>query len=204
MLASAINEHRQFSGSVTTLHSDYMAVRLHERTKTEQNREDFIETLGKRYDNAEITLEHAEIDEANSRNFNASFTFASDESAIFSGDMLYLNPMPGFEFDLNPFRQQTRKLPVNFTYQQDIQYANRITIPEGYQVEEIPENLSIALPQGDCRFLFSASLMNEEVVINARLMLNRIIFPPEEYHDLKSFFDAIFKKQEQKLILKKI
>ncbi len=204
MLASAINEHRQFSGSVTTLHSDYMAVRLHERTKTEQNREDFIETLGKRYDNAEITLEHAEIDEANSRNFNASFTFASDESAIFSGDMLYLNPMPGFEFDLNPFRQQTRKLPVNFTYQQDIQYANRITIPEGYQVEEIPENLSIALPQGDCRFLFSASLMNEEVVINARLMLNRTIFPPEEYHDLKSFFDAIIKKQEQKLILKKI
>jgi len=204
MIASEINENNQFSGSVTALHTTYQAVRLHGRTKTDKNREDFIEALSKRYDNAEISLEKAAIDENDSRNFNTTFSFASDESAIFSGDMLYLSTMTGFEFDLNPFRQQTRKLPVNFTYQQDIQYSNRIAIPEGYKVEDIPENLSIALPQGDCRFLFSASLMNEEVVINARLMLNRIIFPPEEYLELKSFFDAIIKKQEQKLVLKKI
>ena len=204
IINSSITNNNQFTGSVNTLHSGYTAVGKYSQNKTESRREDFVKDLQKRFENAEIELENAEMD-PNSRNqFASVFSFTNDESAAFAGDMVYINPTVGFEFDLNPFRQHIRKLPVNFTYPVDIQYSNRITIPEGYAIEGLPDNLNIALPDGDCRFLFSSSMMNNEAVINARLMINRIIYAPEEYQSLKAFFDAVIKKQEEKLILNKI
>lgn len=203
IINSAIDENMNLTGSVNTLHSNYRAAHIYRQNKTAKDQEEFLEKLKKQYGNAEIIVNEAAIDEENSSHYNADLAFTSRNAAIVSGNMIYLDPLIGFEFDLNPFRQPTRKLPVNFTYPQEIQYSNRISIPEGYELEELPENLGIALPKGDCRFLFSASVMNNEIIINARLMLNRIIFPPEEYPDIKAFFDAVIKKQEEKLTLKK-
>lgn len=204
MVSSTLNEDGSLSGSVNTLHSNYQAAYLYRQTNTDKRLEDFISTLEKRYQNAEIILEKATLDENNPDQFTSNYSFVTDEPAMIAGEMIYMNPMVGFEFDLNPFRQHTRKLPVNFTYPQESQYTNKFTIPAGYALEDAPQNMNIALPGGDCRFLFSASVINDEVIINSRLMINRIIFSPEEYQDLKAFFDAVIQKQEEKLVLKKI
>lgn len=204
MIESTLDENGSVSGSVNAIHSNYRAAYFYRQTNTDKKLDDFISDLEKRYQNAEISLEKAALDESNPDQFTSNYTFITDEPAMLAGEMVYLNPMVGFEFDLNPFRQHTRKLPVNFTYPQEIQYTNKIRIPEGYALEDAPANLNIALPGGDCRFLFAATVMNDEVLLNARLMINRIIFPPEEFDNLKAFFDAVIKKQEEKLVLKKI
>jgi hypothetical protein len=204
LVSSSMNENGSLTGTVNTLHSNYQAAYLFRQTNTEARLENFTNTLAKRYKNAEINIDEAGIDASNPDQFISIFSFETDEPAAIAGDMIYLDPMVGFEFDLNPFRQHTRKLPVNFTYPQEIQYSNRIAIPEGYELESAPANINIGLPQGDCRFLFSASLLNNEVVINSRLTINRIIYSSDEYQDLKAFFDAVIKKQEEKVVLKKI
>ena len=204
MIESTLDENGSLLGSVNAIHSNYRAAYFYRQTNTDKKLDDFISDLEKRYQNAEINLEKAALDENNPDQFASNYTFITEEPAMLAGDMVYLNPMVGFEFDLNPFRQHTRKLPVNFTYPQEIQYTNKIRIPEGYALEDAPANLNIALPGGDCRFLFAATVMNEEVLLNARLMINRTIFPPEEFENMKAFFDAVIKKQEEKLVLKKI
>lgn len=198
------DENGTVKGSVHSVYSTYQAFYMYRQTHTESKLTDYTETLAKRFQNADIEIGYAALDEENPDQFKLTFTYETGEAIVAAGSFMYLDPVVGFGFDLNPFRQQKRKLPVNFTYPQDIQYNNKIVIPEGYEVEEYPQNLSISLPGGDCRFLFSVTTINNELVINARLIIKRIIFPAEEYADLKAFFDAVIKKQEEKVVLKKI
>lgn len=201
---TTLQEDGTEKGSVILSCNNYLADIMYRNTNTESKLNDYIKILGRQYQNAIIEICEATLDKENPEQFKLSFTYETGETMIAAGNMIYLNPFVGFGFDLNPFKKPERKLPVNFTFPQEIRYINKITVPHGYQIEEYPENLNIMLKQGNCQFLLSTTFINNEVVVTARLTINRIIFPAEEYSDMKSFFDAIIKKQEEKIIFKKI
>lgn len=203
LISAALNENNMLSGNAGIMHTHYSAAYYHNLTR-EGETDDLRKSLESCYQHADIQLETAELDEANQSQYRTQFNFETAEGALIAGDMIYMESLIGFDFDANPFKNPTRRLPVNFTYPRDIQYSAQFTVPEGYAVEDVPESLRLMLPDGDCMFMYSASPMNDQVHINASLVLNRIIFPPEEYPDLKAFFDRVIQKQEEKIVLKKL
>ncbi len=131
-------------------------------------------------------------------------SYQSDEFAEVGGDRIYLNPMLSYKIKENPLKSEERKFPVDFAYPFEVSYFINITIPEGYQVEEMPKSLRNIFTDKTVKFdyLISNQIPNLIQVIY-KLSISRALFQPEEYKDLKNLFATIVAKQNEQVVLKK-
>jgi len=127
-----------------------------------------------------------------------------DGVGAIAGNLLYLNPCVGFNNLTNRFTANERKYPVNFGMPQEENYMNQFTIPTGYVLEELPKPMVIALPNNAGKYTYSCSLDGDKLMVVTRLTMQNSVYSSSDYALLKSFFDQIVAKQNQKVILKKI
>lgn len=120
------------------------------------------------------------------------------------GDFIYMNPILLPVFEENPFKIEERTYPVDIPYPIKDRFVLLLTIPEGYAVEELPENLNLALPNKGGRFYFSVNPLGQKVQISYNFQLDQLQFQPEEYKGLKRFFDMMLEKLDEQIVLKKI
>lgn len=117
--------------------------------------------------------------------------------------MLYLKPMQHFGNARNPFVHEDRKFPVDFGCALDETLVMTLTLPAGYEVEELPKAASIALPDNGGRFLFQAQPSGTTIQIMSRLNLNRPVYSAAEYASLREFYRLVVAKQTEQIVLKK-
>lgn len=79
-----------------------------------------------------------------------------------------------------------------------------LQIPEGYALEELPDNNLISIPNNAAKFIYNAKQVNGLVQIYCLIRINKTIFPSEEYKTLKSFYNHITEKLNEQIVLKKI
>jgi len=82
-------------------------------------------------------------------------------------------------------------------------YILNLTIPEGYEVAELPEDIKMTLPDGSGSYLYMIQVTNNVLQLRCEEALKKPVYLPEEYEALKSLFDLIFEKEAEQIILKK-
>lgn len=119
---------------------------------------------------------------------------------------IYFKPITYSNFDENPLKQESRHCPVDFAYPFNETIICNYIIPEGYYVEDIPENKIIHLgdKNGTYRFLCSYNETNRLLQISSTLDVNEILYHPEAYKYIKEFFDFISGKMQEQVVLKKL
>lgn len=122
-----------------------------------------------------------------------------DEASI-----LYINPIVSGKLQKNPFSSPSREYPVDFGVPFSETYRLNLTIPEGYQVEELPKGANIVLGQKDGKFTYAIGKMDNRIVVNMRFSIDKPMFLPAEYTNLKDFFDMVVAKESEQIVLKKI
>ena len=132
--------------------------------------------------------------------YDVSIESNGDEDA----SILYIYPMATQRMTKNPFTTLTREYPVDFGVPYTESYKLNLTIPDGYQVEELPKNKSIVLDDKVGIFTYQIAQMDRRVVLNMRFSILKSLFLPSEYPNLKSFFDLIVAKEAEQIVLKKI
>ncbi len=125
----------------------------------------------------------------------------SEES---NNSIIYLNPILSDRHQKNPFTSPTREFPVDFGSPFRNSYSMVLKIPEGYQVEELPKNKSFMVGNKDGIYAYQAVQMDGQIVVSTRLVFDKPIFLPQEYENLKLFYDMIVSKEAEQIILKKI
>ncbi len=118
--------------------------------------------------------------------------------------MIYLNPIVGKQMEKNPFSAPTRIFPVDFGVPFSEKYMFHMAIPQGYMVEELPQSKNIVLGDKDGVFTYSIAQAGDRINLVMRLSIEKAMFLPAEYPDLKSFFDLVVAKQAEHIVLKKI
>ncbi|HMJ69822.1 MAG TPA: transglutaminase domain-containing protein [Cyclobacteriaceae bacterium] len=127
----------------------------------------------------------------------------SDHVSV-AGQRMYVNPYVLPYPATNPFKADSRLYPVEFDAPIEATLLYNIILPEGFEVEELPQSRVIALPGNAARAIFNISSEGGKVQVMTRLQINRTLFMPEEYGQLKEFYTRLFAKQgEQIVILKK-
>ena len=117
---------------------------------------------------------------------------------------LYLSPLREFSTDQNPFRHDDRLFPVDFAAPQDETTMVTLTLPEGYELAEMPKPAVIDLPDSGGRFLYSvAAGAAGTVQIISRLNLRKSVYAAAEYTSLREFYRLMLEKQGEKLVIKK-
>ncbi|WP_375561883.1 DUF3857 domain-containing protein [Bernardetia sp. OM2101] len=125
-------------------------------------------------------------------------------SAESTADLIYFTPILAAMFEENPFKSSKRVYPVDFGIKQSEVYMMMLTIPEGYEIDEMPESIALALIDGKASYSYSINKNGNMLQIRCKTQINSDLFLPTEYEALKSFIDQILSKQEEQIVLKKI
>ena len=163
--------------------------------------EDYIENrLGNLYD---FELESVEFNTEKPERFAEVIKLKVTDAVTSSADNIYINPFLMEQTDERIFTLEKREYPVDIAFPYMEKYILNLTIPEGYEVAELPENIKMTLPDGSGSYFYMVEVKNNILQLRCEESLKKPIYLPEEYEALKSLFDLIFEKEAEQIILKK-
>lgn len=130
-----------------------------------------------------------------------NFTVSNEIEKI--NDKLFFKPLLFFGFDENPFKQETRDYPIDFKYPTLDNYTITYNLPKGYVVESLPKQTSIAAEDNLAAFSFLIGDMGDKVQIVSNFQVNTSLISSDYYDSIKAFFNQVFIKMNEKIVLKK-
>lgn len=168
-----------------------------------KNEKEFIEEFTDDHQSWTVSEFHISNLDTLNKPFIESYTLEIPDEAQVAGDHIYLNIMSGFGQKTNPFKLEKRVYPVDFSCPIKENYSIKITIPAGWVVEQLPQQTVFSLP--DKAGLFRCAFQENAGVIEviSLLRINKDMFTPEEYDQLKEFFRLMVAKQAEQIVLKK-
>lgn len=189
-------------GKITTQLQGYRALRVRNKLKGVNDSLNIKESNELKNDS--IKVEYKNVDDIK-KPLEYSKEINSDKGTQSNGDVLYVTPLMENAMKENPFKQEKRTLSIDLIYPQDEIYVYTFQIPEGYKIEEIPQSAKFQWTDGkSIKFEYITKKMENTIQISSKLIINRVIFEPEEYEALKKFYADIVAKQTEQIVLKKI
>lgn len=131
------------------------------------------------------------------------YSFTHDGVVEKIGDKMYIDPMLFVAKTQNPFKQEKREYPVDFSFPNQEKYMINLTLPEGYKVESIPEAISMAMEEDMANYTFNITHSGNKIQLVVTLDTRWPIVPSTHYEGLKNFYKAIIAKETEKIVLKK-
>lgn len=135
--------------------------------------------------------------------FKEEHQFEIVDEITSAADIYYIDPFITAKMSENIFKLEDRQYPVNFGSPFERIYMAKITIPEGYEMEELPQSKVLRLPEDGARYVYSVNQMGNVVNIMSNLSVNRSIFSQVEYPNLREFYNQIVAKQAEMIVIKK-
>ena len=127
-----------------------------------------------------------------------TLVITSPNYASISGKRLFITP--------NIFNKSTMKLPTDKPRKYDIELSFpfrdidtvNITIPEGYTLESVPQNLTLNNKFGVYSALYNITPNSIQLVRLKERTKSR--FPASDYEELAKFYDAMFKADRARVV----
>lgn len=127
------------------------------------------------------------------------FTMKADNT----GDRFYINPMIFPHLEKNPFIQAERMLPVEFPYPYKFNLMCSLTVPEGYEVEELPKSQTVRTESNSLQCKYIIQKQANQILLNYLFALKASVFHPLEYKQLQEIFTQIIERNQALIVLKK-
>lgn len=120
-----------------------------------------------------------------------------------SGDYEHfsLNLFQGLE--KNPFIADKRVTDIDFGYKQDYQIVGTIFLPDGYQLDELPKNIQMIMP--DTSIVLQRIIQADTVSLQFRITIkfNKTFYTANDYPYFKEFYKKLFETLNEEVVLKK-
>lgn len=126
------------------------------------------------------------------------------DHVMLAGDMAYLNPILLSRIEENPFKREEREYPVDFGSPFERMYISKVTIPENFVVEELPQSRIIALPQNGGKYIYNITNTGKTIFITSNFSINKSLFVQDEYPVLREFYNQVVAMQSEQIVLKKV
>ena len=120
-----------------------------------------------------------------------------------AGDYLYAGTHAIGQLEENPLRLKKRTFPVDLGFPHDYIFTFRINLPEGYEVQELPKDMRLAIPEKGGSFQRTTTHMDGMLVIQSRFVLAKPKYEPRHYASLKEIYDRVVAAQAEQIVLKK-
>jgi hypothetical protein len=118
-------------------------------------------------------------------------------------DFMYVNPMTIERTKENPFKLEKRNFPVDFAYPVTSSYTLNLSIPETYELKELPKDINYRLPNNGGSYSRRSELTGTLLQSVVQFELNQTLFQPREYKSLREFFQQIVMAESEQLVLQK-
>lgn len=126
-----------------------------------------------------------------------------DAFSNMNADKLTFNPFFLDRVTENPFKLEYRSYPVDRGAQFDDKFTLLLHLPKQFIVENMPQNIALAMPQQGGRFIVNYTPAEDGFSFSHLTQFNRSIYTSEEYPYLKELFNKIIQAQNGEIILKR-
>jgi hypothetical protein len=190
------------SGNFKSKNSGYEALSIRKRIKME-GEEGYIQKV--KETNSEFELTDLKIQNISARDSDLilSGNILIEESVKKNGNKFLLNPFFSFSTVSNQFISPERSFPVDFGCPIEDSFSASLEIPEDYVITEIPDNVMYNLGNKDGEYVLTCTKNGNRLVINSSLKINKTMFPPEEYLNLRNFYAKVIQTQERLIVFEK-
>ncbi len=192
------------TGSIDCKRYDYSALKFRNRITEINSEEDYLEELERKYNG--LRIEDYSIKNKNENLMEPvyeEFKVDVTEMADDLGNTIAFSPL-FFNVDQeNPYKSASRTYPIYF--KQPIQKSSvvRVTLPAGYVFGDLPEPMSVKLPDNGGLFLYSVSKLNDsQVQVMYKLDIKKTVFLPEDYPYLQKLQSIIIDNLSKQLLVK--
>jgi len=199
----SLTDQYQLKSQINTQYSNYLALNLRNKFADHQV-EDRKAHLLARHEGGELQqYAHSQWLDVN-QPLKETYEVLLQHQVVQAGEMIYIDPVLVGKLEENPFQRTERSFPVDFAYPSHTTYMMNLTVPEGYQVEEVPENLMLALPEQSGVYSCQVQQVGRVLQFVHKLEMNKSRYYAQEYPFLRAFFQQIVAKQAEPLVLRKI
>ena len=132
-----------------------------------------------------------------------AYDMSSSDFSDVAGDYIYFKPLLDFASEENPFIAPERKYDVDMGCLHKRKITTTVQIPEGYEVESLPEPTRIVLLNKSIAFQYSISQNLNQIQVQSLFQTAKATFSPEEYPALKELYDHMLAKQSEQVVLRK-
>lgn len=169
--------------------------------KEEEYKKDIQTTIG------DCTIDSLRIDNLKENvelPLNMRFQFSIPNRASVAGNNIFINPFIWGKFSENIFKLEKRTYPINYGYPFQTRQIIKIDIPKGYAIDELPKNIAIGNSDKSAVVRVSYTVMDNAIMISYIFNVNKIIFLPTEYDEIKEIYNKIVEKHAEMISLKKV
>jgi hypothetical protein len=198
-----INPDLSAEGKVRSQKFDYIAKRYRDKYSNLSS-EAYIKVLEKDKGNLLISNLEVEGKDNLTEPVKITYEYTMDNALEEIGDKLYLSPLLFLITQENPFKQDERKLPIDLMYPMSDKYIINIMMPDGYDVESLPESQAFDFSDNKGFFKYLVNQNRRFLQVNVELNINTSIILPQNYTFFKQFFAQVVEKESEKIVLKKI
>ncbi|RFS26420.1 DUF3857 domain-containing protein [Chitinophaga silvatica] len=193
-------EDGQLKGFIFQKPSYFSSIDLREKVAS-IGKEKFLEKYNKEHNG--IVASEMQFEELDSLEVPLMINYQFKTNFDNNADLIYFNPVMIDRQQKNPFMAMERKFPVEMPFVNDELYTLNLTIPDDYEVDELPKSARATLSDKDGSFEYLISQFENRIQFKFRLQLKKAYFEPDEYTALRSFFDLVIKKLNEQIVLKK-
>jgi len=118
---------------------------------------------------------------------------------------IYVHPFLNSFHSQQAFSSPVRYTPVEFPYAENINYRYNLEIPEGFEVEQLPEDAAVKCGSANLYFRLQCARMGARgIQVQFQFQNKDMMILPENYADLKVFWEHLCNVYKSTIVLKKI
>jgi hypothetical protein len=137
MMNYSIDSNGVISGKLRKQQSDYNAMLFRDNVNSVEE-DAYLEKL----ENTNSKIEIKDYSRVNEENLTLpvmeTYSFTGSNLCEYIGGKIYLSPMLFFTNTKNPFNQESRAYPIDYSFPFSEKYTINVQIPDGYKVEQMP------------------------------------------------------------------
>ena len=199
-----LEENGDLNGKIRMVYNDHDALKFR-NDYLRANQDDYLKELEERYGGIEISNFNTKNERNLAKPVMVSYDFYRESAFEIIGDRIYLSPLFFLAATTNPFTLEKREFPVDFGYPSGTDIASTIKIPDGYQIESVPEPMVLAMPDGLGQMKYNIKAQSRNSIqLKVVTGMNSAIITPLHYEALKDYFKKMIEKMNEKVVLSKI
>jgi hypothetical protein len=190
-------------GSINSKESGYNGLKIRSKLRSD-GEEKYVEDFKSAHTGWAINDIKVENPEPISKPVKQAITGDISNHAEVMGRMIYIDPILIDKIEENPFKQEERKLPIEFVIPIKNSYMLNLEIPEGYAVEELPRQITLRTPDKSAHLKYLVQVNGNRIQVVHSWGIDKTFYPPNAFAELKEFYALLVAKQSEQIVLKKV
>ena len=209
----SLDANGTLDGQVVEKYGGYYGVEMRTLFDETEDKEEFWEGMV-REANTETEINNYSIEHADDPDqpLKLKYELKSDDFTRTSGDFIYVSPMMDLVKRDNPFLDSERNFDIEFGCLHAQRIMVSIVIPEGYEVESLPESKKVVMSNQDGEdgesynamiFQYSCQQTLNQIQVLSEFKTVQATFSSTVYPSLKEIYDHMLAKHSEQIVLKR-